>query len=118
MELALKAYTKNVNDTNRSLTALASTLSVDRDNEKIANVYNEMNPAVLKSLEKIVTTCRKRKISCSICGQAPSVYPKMVEMLVDWGITSVSLSPDVIDKTRHIVYAAEKKLLKKRAKKK
>jgi pyruvate,water dikinase len=89
------------------------TLGVDRDNEKVANVYSEMNPAVLKSLEKIVTTCKKRGISCSICGQAPSVYPKLVEMLVEWGITSVSLSPDVIDKTRLIVYESEKKVLHK-----
>jgi pyruvate, water dikinase len=87
------------------------TLGVDRDNEKVADVYSEMNPAVLKSLEKIVTTCKRRGISCSVCGQAPSVYPKLVEMLVEWGITSVSLSPDIIDKTRLIVYEAERKVL-------
>jgi pyruvate,water dikinase len=94
------------------------TLGVDRDNEKIANVYNELDPAVLKSLEKIVTTCRKRRISCSICGQAPSTYPNLVEMLVDWGVTSVSISPDVIEKTRVIVYEAEKKVLHRGSKKK
>jgi pyruvate,water dikinase len=73
-----------------------------------------MDPAVLQSLEKIVTTCRKRKVTCSVCGQAPSVFPEMVEMLVDWGVTSVSVSPDVIEKTRKIVYEAEKKVLGKK----
>jgi pyruvate,water dikinase len=92
------------------------TLGVDRDNEKVAPTYNEMDPAVLASLEKIVKTCRKNRITCSICGQAPSVYPEMVEKLVEWGITSVSLSPDVIDKTRKIVYDAEKKVLKRSGK--
>ncbi|GIW69981.1 MAG: phosphoenolpyruvate synthase [Patescibacteria group bacterium] len=87
------------------------TLGVDRDNEKVAGIYNEMNPAVLKSLEKIITTCRKRKVTSSVCGQAPSVYPELVEMLVEWGVTSVSVSPDVIEKTREIVYNAEKKIL-------
>lgn len=86
------------------------TLGVDRDNERVAHIYNEMDPAVLKSLEKIVKTCKKHKITCSICGQAPSVYPEMVEMLVDNGITSVSLSPDVINKTRNIIHSKEKKL--------
>ncbi len=90
------------------------TLGVDRDNEKVAYVYNEMDPAVLASLKKIVTTCRKRKITCSICGQAPSVYSDLVEKLVEWGITSVSISPDVIEKTREIVYEAEKKVLGKK----
>jgi pyruvate, water dikinase len=90
------------------------TLGIDRDNEKIADAYSEMNPAILKSLEKIATTAKRRKISCSVCGQAPSVFPELVEMLVEWGMTSVSVSPDVIEKTRMIVYNAEKKLLKKR----
>lgn len=88
------------------------TLGVDRDNEKVANVYSEMNPAILKSLEIIATTAKKHGITSSICGQAPSVYPELVEMLVNWGITSVSISPDVLEKTRNIVYEAEKKLLK------
>ncbi len=96
------------------------TLGVDRDNEKVADIYSEMNPAVLKSLEKIVTTCRKRDVTCSVCGQAPSVFPELVEMMVEWGMTSVSISPDVIEKTREIVYEAEKKVLtrKKENKKK
>lgn len=93
------------------------TLGVDRDNEKIANVYSEMNESVLRSLEKIVTTAKKRGITSSICGQAPSVYPELVEMLVSWGMTSVSLSPDVIEKTRLLVYEKEKKILREKHKK-
>ncbi len=92
------------------------TLGVDRDNEKVADTYSEMDPAVLWSLERILTTCRKRKITCSVCGQAPSVFPELVEMFVDWGVTSVSVSPDVIEKTRGIVYEAEKKVLSKKDK--
>jgi len=92
------------------------TLGVDRDNEKVADTYNEMDPAVLDSLEKIVRTCKKRDITCSVCGQAPSVFPELVEMMVGWGMTSVSISPDVIEKTREIVYEAEKKVLNKKKK--
>jgi len=90
------------------------TLGVDRDNPRVANVYSEMNQAVLNSLEKIVKTARKRGITSSICGQAPSVYPELVKMLVEWGMTSVSLSPDVIEKTRLLVYEMEKKVLKEK----
>lgn len=93
------------------------TLGVDRDNARVANVYNELDPAVLKSLEKIAKTCKKHKITCSICGQAPSVYPELVEKLVEWGMTSVSISPDVVDKTRLIVYEAEEKVIKSGSKK-
>lgn len=86
------------------------TLGVDRDNEKLADVFDERNDAVLASLEKLVTGCKKAGVTCSICGQAPSVYPELTEKLVSWGITSVSVSPDMIDHTRELIADVEKKL--------
>lgn len=86
-------------------------LGTDRDNEEVASEFNELNPAVLWALEKIVKTCAKNNITCSICGQAPSIYPELTQKLVSWGITSVSVNPDVIDKTRKFVYEAENKLI-------
>lgn len=88
-------------------------LGTDRDNEEVATEFNELNPAVLWALERVVKTCSKYNVTCSICGQAPSFYPELTEMLVKWGITSISVNPDVIDKTREIIYQAEAKLLEK-----
>lgn len=88
-------------------------LGVDRDNQEIASLYNEKNPAVLWALEKIIKTCRKYNITSSVCGQAPSDYPDLVEKLVEWGITSLSLNPDVIEQTRLHVFEVEKKLWQK-----
>jgi len=86
-------------------------MGVDRDNYKVANLYDERNDAVMWALEKIVKTCAENEVTCSICGQAPSEYPELVEKLVQWGVTSVSVNPDVIDQTREIVFNAEKKVL-------
>ena len=61
------------------------------------------------ALEKAITTAKKMGITCSICGQAPSVYPELTEKLVQWGITSVSVSPDMIDVTREIIASIEEK---------
>jgi pyruvate,water dikinase len=88
-------------------------LGTDRDNSEVASEYDEQNPAVLWALERIVTTAKKRKITCSICGQAPSQYPDLVEKLVKWGVTSVSVSPDAIGATRKIVSDAEKRVFGK-----
>jgi pyruvate,water dikinase len=88
-------------------------LGVDRDNAELANVFNERDPAVLWALERVIKIARKSKISCSICGQAPSQYPDLVEKLVEWGISSVSVNPDAIETTREIVYHAEGKKIKK-----
>ncbi len=82
-------------------------LGVDRDNEKLATVFDERNPAVLKALETIIRGCVKHKVTVSICGQAPSVYPELTKKLVSWGITSVSVAPDMIQETRHIIQGAE-----------
>lgn len=86
------------------------TLATDRDNAKFSELFDERNPAVMKSLEKIVTTANKRGVTVSICGQAPSFYPDLTEKLVSWGITSVSVTPDMIVKTRDIIGDVEKKM--------
>ncbi len=88
------------------------TLGLDRDNSQVAPDFNELDPAVLWMLEKAITTAKKRGILASICGQAPSNYPELVEKLVKWGISSISVSPDVIDNTRDIVAWAENQRLK------
>ena len=85
-------------------------LGVDRDSEKLANVFDERNEAVLIAMEKAIRVTKERGVTSSICGQAPSVYPDLTEKLVSWGITSVSVSPDMIGTTREIVARAETKL--------
>jgi len=90
------------------------TLGIDRDNSEVAHVFNERNPAVLWSLEHVIRTCHKRGITASICGQAPSDYPELVEKLVEWGITSLSVNRDVIGQVRETIYKAEQKLFSKK----
>ena len=82
-------------------------LGVDRDSAILADDFDERNEAVLRALETIVTTSARLGITCGICGQAPSVFPDLTAKLVEWGITSVSVSPDVINHTRRIVHEVE-----------
>ncbi|HNP89679.1 MAG TPA: aldolase/citrate lyase family protein, partial [Candidatus Woesebacteria bacterium] len=86
-------------------------LGTDRDNSEVANVFNEMDKTVLWALERVIKTCQKEKVTSSICGQAPSEYPDLVELLVRWGITSISVNPDIVDGVRENVYQVENKLL-------
>jgi pyruvate,water dikinase len=85
-------------------------LGVDRDNEELAEQFDERNEAVLIAIERVVKAAIARGVTCSICGQAPSDFPEMTEKLVEWGITSVSVNRDVIDETREIIAAAEQRL--------
>ena len=88
------------------------TLGLDRDNGEVAKTFNEMDPAVLWSLKRLITKAKKRGVLASICGQAPSNYPELVEKLVQWGASSISVSPDAIDATREIIADAEKKRIR------
>jgi pyruvate,water dikinase len=87
------------------------TLGLDRDSSVVAEEFDERNPAVLWMLERTIKGCRDAGISCSICGQAPSVYPEITQMMVEWGTTSVSVSPDVVDSTRKLIAEVEERLI-------
>jgi pyruvate,water dikinase len=85
-------------------------LGIDRDNERFAKEFDERNEAVMWALERLIKTAKARGITSSICGQAPSDYPELTQKLVEWGITSVSVNPDVIDKARATIAQAEARL--------
>jgi pyruvate,water dikinase len=85
-------------------------LGIDRDSAKLSNTFDERNEAVLIALERAIKISKSMNVTSSICGQAPSVYPELTEKLVSWGITSVSVSPDMIGTTREIIAMAETKL--------
>jgi pyruvate,water dikinase len=87
-------------------------LGTDRDNEMVASEFDERNPAVTWAFEHVIKTTAKHHITSSLCGQAASLYPDLVEKLVSWGITSVSVSPDAVDSTRRVIAQIEKRLLK------
>ena len=85
-------------------------LGVDRDSTEVSHIYDERHPAVISMLEHIVETCVANDITCSICGQAASDYPEIVEALVRKGLTSVSVSPDAVTRTRVLIHDIEKKV--------
>lgn len=90
-------------------------LGVDRDSEILAPLYDERDKAVLDAIRAIIRECRRLGVTCSICGQAPSVYPEYAELLVRWGIDSISVNPDAIEATRRNIAAAEQRLLLEQA---
>ena len=83
----------------------------DRDNSEVAQAFNERSEAVYWALKKVITTCNKYGVTSSICGQAPSEYDDLVEKLIGWGITSVSINPDVVDRVKSVVVQAERKIV-------
>jgi pyruvate,water dikinase len=86
------------------------TLGVDRDNEMIAFDYDERDDGVKEMIRLAVEGCRRNNIHSGFCGQAPSDYPDMAELLVELGIESMSLNPDTVVKTTRQVLDVEERL--------
>ena len=86
-------------------------LGVDRDSEVLAPYYDERDRAVLDAIRAIIERAHALGITASICGQAPSVHADFAARLVEWGIDSISVNPDAIERTRRNVAVAEQRLL-------
>jgi pyruvate,water dikinase len=83
------------------------TLAVDRNNAEVQDLYNEMHPAVLRQIKKVVKTCKINNVQSSICGQAAS-RKEMAKYLTEIGIDSISVNLDAVNDIRELVADIEK----------
>ncbi len=86
------------------------TLAVDRNNEHVADQFDELHPAVLRLIGDTIELCREYDVATSICGQAGS-KPEMVRFLVNEGVSSISANIDAVRDVQHEVKRKEQKLL-------
>lgn len=86
-------------------------LGLDRDDASVAEIYDERNLAVVRALSHVIRICEEQGVTTSICGQAPSNYPELVEFLVRQGVTSLSVNPDRVIETKQLVAGIERKLI-------
>ena len=86
-------------------------LGVDRDQGLMALTFDEHHPAVLRAIAQLIETAHKLGIPCSICGLAPVQYPSLIDSLVQWGVTAISVNLDAVEATYQALNQAEQKRL-------
>ncbi|BDI18867.1 phosphoenolpyruvate synthase [Nostoc cf. commune SO-36] len=86
-------------------------LGVDREQGQLAKVFNERHPAVMSAIAQLIQMAKSAGIPCSICGQAPALYPEIIDKLVEWGITSISVEPEAVERTYQAIARAEQRLI-------
>ncbi|MEH2281944.1 MAG: putative PEP-binding protein [Nostoc sp.] len=86
-------------------------LGVDREQGQLAKVFNERHPAVMSAIAQLIQMAESAGIPCSICGQAPALYPEIIDKLVEWGITSISVEPEAVERTYQAIARAEQRLI-------
>ena len=87
------------------------TMSVDRGNVKIAGLYSPFSPAVLRSINRIITEGKKAGIMVGMCGEA-AADPLLIPALLAWGMDEFSMSASSILKSRQIISECDSKDLK------
>jgi pyruvate,water dikinase len=86
-------------------------LGIDREYGELTNFFDQPHPAVMGAIAQLIKMAKAGGIPCSICGQAPVLYPEIIDKLVEWGITSISVEPESVENTYHAIARAEKRLI-------
>jgi pyruvate,water dikinase len=85
-------------------------LGVDRDSELVAFDFDERDEGVVEMLRQAIVGAHRNGRHVGICGQGPSDFPDLAELLVEFGIDSMSLNPDTVVHTRQIVADVESRV--------
>lgn len=105
----VKAGVQGISIGTNDLTQLL--LGIHRNSEQVAGAFNGRDRAVMRAIEQLIRQARAAGIPCSICGDAPALYPDTVESIVRWGISSISVNADAVEQTSRAIVRAEQRLL-------
>ena len=75
------------------------TMAVDRGNANVSNLYDPIQPAVLRAIEMTIKNAKKAGIQVGMCGEA-AADERLIPQLVEWGLDEFSVSPSSILQTR------------------
>jgi len=77
-------------------------LAVDRNNARVANLYDSLHPAVLSAVRDVVQSAHEHGRPVSICGEMAG-DPAAVPLLVASGIDALSMSASDIPRVKWVV---------------
>lgn len=90
-------------------------LAVDRTNPRVTYLYNELHPAVLRSIKHIVDVANStgRVIDVELCGEMASQV-RALPILLALGIRKLSVSPSHVGKIKYYVSSIDVSRIKSR----
>ncbi|HEX4044257.1 MAG TPA: phosphoenolpyruvate--protein phosphotransferase [Gammaproteobacteria bacterium] len=77
-------------------------LAVDRNNPRVANLYDSLHPAVLRALIQVVESSHQEGKHVSICGEMAS-DPISVMLLLAMGFDSLSMNASSVGRIKWII---------------
>lgn len=88
--------------------------AVDRTNEKVQDLYNPYNPAIIRILNYIIFNGLKAGITVGMCGELAS-DENFTDMLCGFGLNEFSVNPSSVLKTRRNICLSNSKDNEKKA---
>ena len=82
-------------------------LAVDRNNPHVADLYDDMHPAVLRAVQQVVEGARSYNRSVSVCGELAG-NPLAAVLLMGMGIESLSMSAGSLLKVKWVIRSFSK----------
>lgn len=82
------------------------TLAVDRGNDLVSPMYNELHPAVLTLIKQTVDAARLHGIRVSLCGELAG-RPRAIPLLVGLGVHELSASPSYLAEIKRVIRVVE-----------
>jgi phosphotransferase system enzyme I (PtsI) len=77
-------------------------MAVDRNNELIADLYQEFHPAVIRAVKSVIETGHANGIWVGMCGELAG-NPLATVMLLGLGLDEFSMVPSVIPEVKKII---------------
>jgi len=79
-------------------------LAVDRGNDIVSNQYQGFHPAIIRTLNYIISEAKKYDTKVTLCGEMAADY-KALPLLIGLGLNSISVSGSVIPHAKQIIRA-------------
>ena len=111
----VKAGVRGISIGTNDLTQLL--FGANRELEQMATAFPASHPAIMRAIKQLISLANTAGIPCSICGDAPVLYPQIIDDLVRWGITSISVNPNAVEATYRAIARAEHRLILEGARK-
>jgi phosphotransferase system enzyme I (PtsI) len=83
------------------------TLAVDRINERVANLYNPLHPAVIRLIRDVARAARRHHIPVSNCGEASGDL-EFAMLLIGLDVLTLSVSASAIPKLKRFIRSVSK----------
>jgi phosphotransferase system enzyme I (PtsI) len=77
-------------------------LAIDRGNEQVANLFQPLDPAIIRMLKHTADVAREKDIKIFMCGEMAGT-PHHIPLLLGIGIDELSMNPQTIPDIKRVI---------------